>query len=83
MAEYEPKPGDGALFKNKNKKTDKHPDYTGNWRNANGEKCNVAAWHKTSANGMNYMSLNIETEPYNQEPQQESPPDDVDDDVFF
>ena len=63
---YEQKPGQGSLFKNDRKQTDKHPDYTGNWTNADGEKCNVAAWIKESKNGTKYMSLSIETEPYNQ-----------------
>lgn len=65
---FEQKPGQGSLFKNDKKTTEKHPDYTGNWTNANGDKCNVAAWLKTSKNGVKFMSLNIETEPYNQDP---------------
>lgn len=84
MSQYEDKPGDGVLFKNKDKKNDKHPDYKGTWTNADGEKCGIAAWLRESQKtGTKFMSLKIELHPYNQsrpsepESQDNGPDDDV------
>lgn len=46
----------GALFKNKNKRADNHPDYTGNCT-VEGKKLNIAAWLKKSSGGETFMSL--------------------------
>ncbi len=54
---YENKPNSGAMFKNENKKGDKHPDYTGTWYNENGEKMSIAMWLNTSKAGKPYFSL--------------------------
>lgn len=48
---YQQKPGDGVLFKNNKKTTDKHPDYTGNILDMNGELFSLAAWVKEGKNG--------------------------------
>lgn len=71
---YEDKPGDGVLFKNKDKKEDKHPDYTGSWTNPEGEKCNVAAWIRKTKNGVPFMSLKIALAPRQQNKQQRQEP---------
>jgi len=59
---YEPNPGDGALFGNKNRTTDKHPNATGYviaHRDIKaGEKLNLAAWTKTSGTGK-FQSLRM------------------------
>lgn len=47
----------GALFKNEKKASDRHPDYTGSWTDANGVEHWLSAWIKTSAGGKQYMSL--------------------------
>lgn len=79
----------GALFKNKRKKTQKQPDYTGNL-NVEGEEYWVAAWLKKSKKGETFMSLSIqskEEENSSQEPERkaedhpQTPPDD--DDIPF
>lgn len=46
----------GALFKNKKKASDRHPDYTGNCE-INKEEMWVSAWLKTSKSGETFMSL--------------------------
>lgn len=43
---YEQKPNSGSLFKNDKKTTDKHPDYTGTWKDENGKMWSFAAWVK-------------------------------------
>lgn len=48
----------GALFKNTQKKTEKHPDYQGTV-NVNGTEYRLAAWLKTSGKGVRYMSLAV------------------------
>jgi hypothetical protein len=53
---YEAKPNSGTLFKNDRKQTEKHPDYTGSWKDANGKEWQLAAWVKQGAKG-SFMSL--------------------------
>lgn len=48
----------GALFKNKDKATEKHPDYRGNV-NVEGTDYYISSWLKTSKAGEKYMSLSI------------------------
>lgn len=48
----------GALFKNKHKKTDKHPDMTGKGL-VYGQEVEVSAWNKTDRNGNAYLSLSF------------------------
>lgn len=48
----------GVLFKNADKKTDKHPDYRGDL-NVGGVEHFISAWLKTSKNGTKYMSLSV------------------------
>lgn len=80
---YEQKPGQGSLFRNHNKESDKHPDYTGSWTNADGEKCNIAAWIKTAKSGRKFMSLNIDSQPYNQDTPTQDNQEAFSDDVPF
>lgn len=59
MSNYEQKEGQGSLFKNEKKTSDKQPDYRGSlkWRN---QTLNVAGWVKDSKNGKKFLSLKIE-----------------------
>lgn len=59
MSNYEPKEGQGSLFKNEKKTNDKQPDYRGNirWRN---QTLNVVGWVKEAKNGSKFLSLKIE-----------------------
>ena len=57
MSDYETKENTGALFNNAtNKKTDKHPDYTGNCK-VGGKLMTIGAWINESKSGNKYMSL--------------------------
>lgn len=56
----ETKENTGALFTNKNQKTDKHPDYTGS-ANVNGELMNISAWINTAkSSGVKYLRLKFD-----------------------
>jgi uncharacterized protein (DUF736 family) len=48
----------GALFKNTDKKTDKHPDYTGSI-NIEGVEYWLSSWIKVSQKGVKFMSLAV------------------------
>ena len=48
----------GVLFKNDDKKTEKHPDYNGSI-NINGTEHWLSAWIQTSKKGTKFMSLSI------------------------
>ena len=52
------KDNSGALFKEEEKKSEKHPDYKGNCL-VNGEKMYIAAWINESQSGKKYMSLSF------------------------
>jgi len=52
------KDNSGALFKEEEKKSDKHPDYKGNCL-VNGKQMYIAAWINTSQGGKKYMSLSF------------------------
>ena len=41
---YEPKPGQGSIFKNDKKEQEKHPDYKGSLVTPDGQECWVAMW---------------------------------------
>jgi uncharacterized protein (DUF736 family) len=48
----------GALFKNKDKRQDNHPDYRGDVM-IEGQTYEVAGWIKTSEKAGTYMSLSL------------------------
>tara|TARA_Y100000310_G_scaffold263293_1_gene273464 strand:- start:34 stop:303 length:270 start_codon:yes stop_codon:yes gene_type:complete len=52
------KDNSGALFREEEKKSDKHPDYKGNCL-VNGQKMYIAAWINESQGGKKYMSLSF------------------------
>ena len=66
---YEPKPNTGSLFANKEKKSPQSPDYQGDilvdvssLEVVNGvAKVKIAGWKKTSAKGLVYLSLAVDT----------------------
>jgi uncharacterized protein (DUF736 family) len=55
----------GVLFQNSDKKTDKHPDYTGKL-NVNGVEFRLAGWKRLSKNGKPFLSLAV-SEPQDKE----------------
>ena len=66
----------GALFTNKDKKTDKHPAYRGSI-NVEGTEYWLSAWIKESKEGKKYMSLAVQAKEDKPAPKQE------DDDIPF
>ena len=56
MADYDNN-NTGVLFRQTDKQSDKHPDFTGNCE-VNGKKMQIASWINTSKDGSKkYMSL--------------------------
>jgi uncharacterized protein (DUF736 family) len=75
----------GVLFKNKEKKTEKHPDYRGEV-NVGGTEFFLAAWLKKSKAGETYMSLSVTEKNANNtrsSPKEIPKSDDFDDDLPF
>jgi hypothetical protein len=58
MSTYEQKDNSGAIFKNPNRKTDRHPDLTGSLR-VNGQDYWISAWTKQSQKGEKYLSIAV------------------------
>ena len=56
---FQQKNNSGTLYENKNKKTDKHPDYKGT-AIVDGVNKNLAVWINTSQKGEKYMSIRIQ-----------------------
>ena len=83
---YENRPGDGALFKNEHRTTDKHPNATGfivAHRDIKaGERLNLAAWTKSSAKGK-FQSIKMSDPREKREPASTDTPVDLDDLVPF
>lgn len=55
---YETKPNTGALFKNENKATENHPDYSGTCL-INGVEMFFDGWIKTAETGRKWMSFSF------------------------
>lgn len=73
----------GALFKNEDKQSDKHPDYKGNI-NVGGQEFWLSAWIKTSKKGQKFMSLSVkskEAKPERGKPAPQPAGDFLDDDL--
>lgn len=66
---YEPKPGDGALYTNEYKKSDKHPDCKGTILGMDGVTYDIAGWWKQGKFG-EFLSLRMSV----QLPKQDAPP---------
>lgn len=56
--EYVQKEGQGSLFINDKKTSDKQPDYQGNVM-VNGKKMQIAGWKKQSKSGNTFLSIQI------------------------
>lgn len=56
-AKFEQRPNSGALWKNDKKKTEKHPDFTGNV-DIEGTKYRLSAWKKAGPKGT-FLSLAV------------------------
>lgn len=69
----------GALFKNDNKKTDKHPDYQGSI-NVEGTERYLSAWISKAKSGKTYMSISLGKPKDQPVEEQSQDPDDFDTD---
>jgi uncharacterized protein (DUF736 family) len=80
MADYD-NTNTGALFKNNEKQTEKHPDYRGTI-NVEGTEYWLSAWLKKSKAGTTYMSLSGKMKEEKPAPQKPSrSPADLKDDI--
>jgi uncharacterized protein (DUF736 family) len=68
MAQYD-NTNRAALFKNENKKSENHPDYSGTL-NFEGIECFLDAWIKTAESGRKFMSLSVKPKQKQAAPQQ-------------
>jgi hypothetical protein len=71
----------GVLFRNKRKKTEKQPDYTGNVE-VEGVEYWLSAWTRESENGMKYMSLAL-TAKESDEDDEDEDDEETEDDLPF
>jgi hypothetical protein len=71
---YEHKENSGSLFRNEQKKSDNHPDYTGKI-NFKGETLDLSGWIKDT-NGKKWLSLSLR-EPRQADASQSSPTSDI------
>lgn len=72
---YEHRPGQGSMFNNDYKDTDRHPDMKGQFMDPNGVLWDVAGWWKDGRNGQ-FLSLSVQ-QPYNRDqPREERAPRD-------
>lgn len=81
MADYD-NTNSGALFKNAEKATDKHPDYRGTI-NVDGTEYWLSAWLKKSKAGATYMSLAVKVKEEKPAPAKKSGFEDMKDDLPF
>ncbi len=49
----------GVLFKNDFKTSDSHPDYKGNFTDADGEEKELAGWIRKTKNGKMMLSIKV------------------------
>jgi uncharacterized protein (DUF736 family) len=76
---YEIKDGQGSLFTNKRKETERHPDFNGSIK-INGVEHWLSAWKKVAQSGEEYMSLSLGKP---KEPKASAPKKDFDDAIGF
>lgn len=67
---YERKDGDFILFKNDNRKTEKHPSHTGELL-LGGVTYRVSAWPKVDRNGKTFLAGNAQVKTMNRNPKAE------------
>ena len=82
---FEKKPGDGVLFPNERKESEKQPDFTGDitaHRDIKaGETLRLAGWRKTTNGGKKLMSLKMsDARERGEQPRTQAP---LDDDIPF
>ena len=83
MSDYDNR-NTGVLFRNDRKETERHPDYTGSWTDANGVEHWFSAWLKDSKSGTKFMSLSARPKNDQPAPQPRDYAEEVkDDDVPF
>jgi hypothetical protein len=83
---YQTKPGQGAIFKNEKRTSDKSPHYYGSVVAPDGKEWDVSLWLTEAKSGQRYFSVAVK-EPYRKDAppatQSAPPPADVDDDLPF
>ena len=65
---YEQRDNSGSLFRNTEKKSDKHPDYSGTAM-IDGTEMFMDAWLKESENGRKWMSFSFKPKQKQEKPQ--------------
>lgn len=60
MSQYQPREGQGSLFRNKHKQNDKAPSYRGYFILPNGEVVGLALWSVDTRDGDKILSLKVD-----------------------
>lgn len=75
MADFQQKPNTFTLFPNDYKKSDNHPDWRGKFIDENGKEWQMSGWVRTSNDGKERISGNIQ-EPWNKDQAKTKPKSD-------
>ena len=79
---YELKEGQGSLFRNDKRRTDKSPEYTGRIKGLDGNEYRLAAWVKEGKSGTKFFSIQM-SHPKPEGEKEEAPAEKLDDEIPF
>lgn len=79
---YETREMSGSAFRNNNKKTDNHPDFTGEAK-IDGQLYWISVWQKQDKNGNPWFSFGLKKKDASFKPANTSKTDDLEDEIPF
>lgn len=82
-SDYERPKGSGVLFPAKERKTDRHPHYTGEYTDLDGTVYWLSGWRNTAKSGQKYIAIKVGDEKEELPPKDYPAEEGVDDDIPF